>query len=48
MRDLTVDEIARLGALPAEADEPFHMTEEAFPKATGTLDEFMFGANGFG
>jgi len=30
MRDLTVDEIARLGALPAEADEPFHMTEEAF------------------
>src|SRR2546430_17061905 len=30
MRDLTVDEIARLDALPAEADEPFHMTEEAF------------------
>jgi RNA polymerase sigma-70 factor, ECF subfamily len=30
MRDLTVDEIARLGVLPAESDEPFHMTEEAF------------------
>jgi RNA polymerase sigma-70 factor (ECF subfamily) len=30
MRDLTIDELARLGSLPAEADEPFHMTEEAF------------------
>jgi RNA polymerase sigma-70 factor, ECF subfamily len=30
MRDMTIDELAPLGAVAGEADEAFHMTEEAF------------------